>query len=51
MPSSLWIQKARVIDPAAKRDAVGDRRLKLSLCFGGLLDRFGDFVLPALFVF
>ncbi len=24
MPSPLWIQQARVIDPAAKRDAVGD---------------------------
>lgn len=24
MPSSLWIKGARVIDPAAKRDAVGD---------------------------
>ena len=28
MPSSLWIQKARVIDPAAKRDAVGDVFIK-----------------------
>lgn len=24
MPNPLWIQKARVIDPAAKRDSVGD---------------------------
>ena len=28
MPSSLWIQKALVIDPAAKRDAVGDVFIK-----------------------